>query len=80
MAGLSVFRSFSFAACPGYKRFEHKGCRAAIGHSNLIMFTMPNSPMTAICTLLKLDKKPPAVYKGLHNPHVIVDAIRTLHR
>lgn len=41
---------------------------------------MPNSPITAVYTLLTLDKKPPAVYKGLHSPHVIVDAIRTMHR
>ena len=36
--------------------------------------------MTAVYTLLKLNKKPPAVYKGLHSPQVIVDAIRTMHR
>jgi oleate hydratase len=48
-----------------------------------VVFTVEYSvrcAMTAVYTLLKLDKKPPAVYKGLHNPQVIVDAIRTLHR
>ena len=36
--------------------------------------------MTAVYTLLNIDKTPPPVYKGLHSPQVIVDAIRTLHR
>jgi len=38
------------------------------------------SAMTAVYTLLKLDKAPPPVYKGLHSTQVIIDAIRTLHR
>jgi len=48
-----------------------------------VVFTVEYSvrcAMTAVYTLLKLDKKPPGVYKGLHNPKVIIDAIRTLHR
>ncbi len=48
-----------------------------------VVFTVEysvRSAMTAVYTLLKLDKKPPAVYKGLHSPQVIVDAIRTMHR
>lgn len=48
-----------------------------------VVFTVEYSvrcAMTAVYTLLKLDRKPPAVYKGLHSPQVIVDAIRTMHR
>lgn len=48
-----------------------------------VVFTVEysvRSAMTAVYTLLKLDKKPPAVYKGLHRPQVIVDAIQTMHR
>ncbi len=48
-----------------------------------VVFTVEysvRSAMTAVYTLLKLDKTPPVVYKGLHSPQVIVDAIRTLHR
>jgi len=48
-----------------------------------VVFTVEysiRSAMTAVYTLLKLKKTPPPVYKGLHNPLVIVDAIRTLHR
>jgi oleate hydratase len=48
-----------------------------------VVFTVEYSvrcAMTAVYTLLKLDKKPPAVYKGLHSPQVLVDAIRTMHR
>ena len=48
-----------------------------------VVFTVEYSircAMTAVYTLLKLDKAPPPVYKGLHSPEVIVDAIRTLHR
>ena len=36
--------------------------------------------MTAVYTLLKIDKTPPPVFQGLHSPQVIVDAIRTLLR
>ncbi len=48
-----------------------------------VVFTVEYSvrcAMTAVYTLLKLNKKPPPVYKGLHSPQVIVDAIRTMHR
>ena len=48
-----------------------------------VVFTVEYSvrcAMTAVYTLLKLDKTPPPVYKGLHSPQVIVDAIRTMHR
>ncbi|MHC1550991.1 oleate hydratase [Phyllobacterium sp. K27] len=48
-----------------------------------VVFTVEysvRSAMTAVYSLLKLNKKPPPVYKGLHSPQVIVDAIRTLHR
>ena len=48
-----------------------------------VVFTVEYSvrcAMTAVYTLLKLDRTPPPVYKGLHSPQVIVDAIRTLHR
>lgn len=48
-----------------------------------VVFTVEYSvrcAMTAVYTLLRLDRKPPAVYKGLHSPQVIVDAIRTMHR
>lgn len=48
-----------------------------------VVFTVEYSvrcAMTAVYTLLNLDKQPPAVYKGLHSPQVVVDAIRTMHR
>jgi oleate hydratase len=48
-----------------------------------VVFTVEysvRSAMTAVYTLLRLNKKPPPVYKGLHSPRVIVDAIRTMHR
>ncbi|QCB44346.1 oleate hydratase [Sphingomonas sp. PAMC26645] len=48
-----------------------------------VVFTVEysvRSAMTAVYSLLKLNKKPPPVYKGLHSPQVIVDAIRTMHR
>jgi oleate hydratase len=48
-----------------------------------VVFTVEysvRSAMTAVYTLLKIDKTPPPVFKGLHSPQVIVDAIRTLHR
>jgi oleate hydratase len=48
-----------------------------------VVFTVEYSvrcAMTAVYTLLKIDKAPPPVYAGLHSPQVIVDAIRTLHR
>jgi oleate hydratase len=48
-----------------------------------VVFTVEysvRSAMTAVYGLLDIDNKPPAVYKGLHHPTVVVDAIRTLHR
>jgi oleate hydratase len=48
-----------------------------------VVFTVEYSvrcAMTAVYKLLKLNRKPPPVYKGLHSPQVIVDAIRTMHR
>ncbi|WP_408591650.1 oleate hydratase [Novosphingobium sp.] len=48
-----------------------------------VVFTVEysiRSAMTAVYTLLKLNKTPPPVYQGLYSPQVIVDAIRTLHR
>ncbi|CAN5140843.1 oleate hydratase [soil metagenome] len=48
-----------------------------------VVFTVEysvRSAMTAVYTLLKLNMTPPPVYKGLHSPQVIVDAIRTMHR
>ncbi|WP_240135664.1 oleate hydratase [Streptomyces sp. MUM 178J] len=35
---------------------------------------------TAVARLLKLDKHPPAVYKGHHDPHVLAAALETMHR
>ena len=48
-----------------------------------VVFTVGYSvrcAMTAAVTLLKFDKKPTAVYMDVHSPHVIIDAIRTMHR
>lgn len=48
-----------------------------------VVFTVEYSirgAMTAVYSLLGIDKVPPPVYKGLHNPQVVMDAIRTLHR
>jgi oleate hydratase len=33
-----------------------------------------------VATLLGLDTLPRPVYKGQHDPKVLVDALRTLHR
>ncbi|TPQ17747.1 oleate hydratase [Streptomyces sporangiiformans] len=35
---------------------------------------------TAVTELLKLDKRPPAVYKGHHDPHVLAAALEIMHR
>ena len=35
---------------------------------------------TAVATLLKLDRQPPPVDKGQHDPKVLVEAIETMHR
>jgi oleate hydratase len=48
-----------------------------------VVFTVEYSirgAQTAVYKLLNLDLKVPPVYKGIHDPTVIVDAIRTLHR
>jgi oleate hydratase len=48
-----------------------------------VVFTVEysvRSAMTAVYTLLGLEKTAPPVHKGLHSPQVIVDAIRTMHR
>ncbi|MGW5613030.1 oleate hydratase [Streptomyces sp. NPDC003877] len=34
---------------------------------------------TAVAELLALDKRPPAVYKGHHDPHVLAAAVETMH-
>jgi oleate hydratase len=33
-----------------------------------------------VAQLLDLDRQPPPVYKGGHDPRVLVDALRTMHR
>ena len=48
-----------------------------------VVFTVEYSvrtAWTAVATLLKLDRQPPPVYKGQHDPKVLVEAIQTLHR
>lgn len=48
-----------------------------------VVFTVEysvRSAATAVYTLLGLDRKPPAVYKGAHSPEVLWKALRTLHR
>ncbi|WP_392900081.1 oleate hydratase [Streptomyces sp. LN699] len=48
-----------------------------------VVFTVEYSvrtAWTAVAGLLKLDKHPPPVYKGRHNPKVLVEALQTLHR
>jgi oleate hydratase len=35
---------------------------------------------TAVSRLLRLDRRPPAVYKGHHDPQVLAAALETLHR
>ncbi|MFD5944994.1 oleate hydratase [Streptomyces collinus] len=35
---------------------------------------------TAVAQLLDLDKQPPPVYKGHHDPHVLAAALETVHR
>ncbi len=35
---------------------------------------------TAVATLLNLDRQPPPVYKGDHDPKALVDALHTMHR
>lgn len=48
-----------------------------------VVFTVEYSvrtAWTAVATLLHLDKQPPPVYKGQHNPRILVEALETLHR
>jgi oleate hydratase len=48
-----------------------------------VVFTVEYSVRTAwaaVAQLLKLDRQPPAVYKGQYNPKVLVEALETLHR
>jgi oleate hydratase len=48
-----------------------------------VVFTVEYSVRTAwtgVATLLKLDRQPPPVYKGQHDPKVLIDALQTLHR
>jgi len=47
-----------------------------------VVFTVEysiRSAQTAVYSLLKLDRKPPAVYKGSHDPHVLLEAFMALH-
>ncbi|MFC7307091.1 oleate hydratase [Streptomyces monticola] len=48
-----------------------------------VVFTVEYSvrtAWTAVATLLNLDKQPPPVYKGGHDPKVLVEALATMHR
>jgi len=48
-----------------------------------VVFTVEysvRSAQVAVYTLLKLDKKPSPLYKGQHDPRVLFDALKTLHR
>ncbi|TDU02573.1 oleate hydratase [Streptomyces sp. 846.5] len=48
-----------------------------------VVFTVEYSvrtAWTAVAGLLKLDKQPPPVYKGQHNPEILIEALQTLHR
>jgi oleate hydratase len=48
-----------------------------------VVFTVEYSVRTAwsaVATLLRLDRQPPAVYQGRHNPKVLIEALQTLHR
>jgi len=47
-----------------------------------VVFTVEysiRSAQTAVYSLLKLNRKPPAVYKGSHNPRVLLNAFLALH-
>ena len=47
------------------------------------VFTVEYSVRTAqqaVATLLGLDTAPKPVYRGRHDPRVLVDALRTMHR
>jgi oleate hydratase len=48
-----------------------------------VVFTVEYSvrtAWTAVAQLLHLDRQPPPVYKGRHDPKVLVEALQTLHR
>ncbi|MGH4033499.1 oleate hydratase [Actinomycetota bacterium Odt1-20B] len=48
-----------------------------------VVFTVEYSvrtAWTAVARLLHLDKQPPPVYKGGHDPKVLVEALATMHR
>jgi oleate hydratase len=48
-----------------------------------VVFTVEysiRSAQTAVYSLLKLDRKPAPIYKGAHDPRVLLDALKTLHR
>jgi oleate hydratase len=48
-----------------------------------VVFTVEYSvrtAWTAVAALLNLDKQPPAVYKGQHDPKILIEALETLHR
>jgi oleate hydratase len=48
-----------------------------------VVFTVEysvRSAQIAVYSLLKLDKKPPPLYKGQHDPRVLFSALETLHR
>ena len=48
-----------------------------------VVFTVEysvRSAQIAVYTLLSLDKKPSHLYKGAHNPLILWDALKTLHR
>ncbi|MFE9403385.1 oleate hydratase [Streptomyces sp. NPDC006530] len=48
-----------------------------------VVFTVEYSvrtAWTAVAGLLRLGKQPPPVYKGRHNPKVLIEALETLHR
>jgi oleate hydratase len=51
--------------------------------SDDVVFTVEYSVRTAwaaVATLLRLDRQPPPVYKGQHDPLVLARALETLHR
>ena len=46
-----------------------------------VIFTMEysvRSAFEAVSTLLKLEKKPPPIYKGYHHPSILTEVLRTL--
>ena len=51
--------------------------------SDDVVFTVEysiRSAQTAVYSLPKLDKKPTPMYKGAHDPRVLLKALETLHR